>query len=171
MLKQKPWITSSILQSIKLRDKLLKQFLKEKEHEARKEAHLRYKIQRNSVVCMVRKSKMSFFNNYFLQYKHNVRKTWDGIKSIIKISKSRKCVPSVISDRYGSAAKTPSNVASAFNNYFSSVGKSLESKIPNLQHTFRKFMPPMSGKSFFIQPTNSKEVANLINVLNPTSAC
>lgn len=171
LLKQKPWITRPILQSMHTRDRLLKQCMKEKDQHKKVETHSKYKTLRNSIVNMIRKSKIEYFKEYFLKHRSNLRKTWDGIKSIIKLNKANKSISTFIKDQNNNIALNPLNIANAFNNYFATVGKALADKIPNSQKSFRSYMPPMTSQSLYLNPTDPHEINNIIQSLNSFSAC
>jgi hypothetical protein len=167
----KPWINHDILQAMKVRDNLLKDYIKETDLQGRTEAHVKYKKQRNEVVGMMKRSKRLYYSNYFLQNKHNTRKTWDGITSILKQNRKSKSRPALVVDKNGRVAKEPISIASAFNSHFSLIGKSLDASIPNSQNNFMTYMPPRAAQSMFLKPTDANEVIELINTLSASKAC
>ena len=169
--QQKPWITKDIIKTMKLRDELQKQYMLEANQQARVEAHNKYKKQRSSVVSMVRGSKISFYKQYFLEHKTNAKKTWDGINSILRQNKKTRFLPTSAIDRNGNMATSAGNIATVFNDYFASVGKSLDDKIPKTKVNFKKYMPFYNNQSLFLKPTDSYEVNNIINSLSASSAC
>jgi len=169
--QQKPWITKDIFQAMKIRDDLLKVYVKEKDQQARTEAHIKYKRQRNIVVSMLKRSKRLYYSKYFLENKHNIRKTWDGITSILKQNKKSKNFPAQVMNQKGSLTKAPKDIATAFNSYFSSIGKSLDANIPNSNNSFMKYMPPFTAQSIFLNPTDPSEIVDLINALSVSKAC
>jgi hypothetical protein len=119
----------------------------------------------------MKKSKRLHYSNYFPQNKDNIRKTWDGIVSILKQNKKSKYSPAWVMNQNGSVAKAPKDIATAFNNYFSSIGKSLDSSIPNSGNNFMSYMPPLTAQSLFLKPTDPGEVVDLINSLSVSKAC
>ena len=81
-LKNRPWITSGILTSMKKRDKLYKDLTLEKDPIRRTEISLSYKQHRNEIVNLIRISKNDYYKNYFEEHRTNMKKTWDGIRSV-----------------------------------------------------------------------------------------
>lgn len=89
--KKKPWISKGILKSIKTKNILLKQFLRNKD----RVIYLRYKAQMDKINNLIRKSKADYYNKYFLNVTSDMKKTWRQItklliKTNIKINILRK---------------------------------------------------------------------------------
>ena len=85
-LAQRPWINSDILEKINERDKIHKTFLKTVEQPKRSEIFDLYKLKRNEVVSLIRKSKKSYFENFFEENKTDIKKVWQGIKNYVTIN-------------------------------------------------------------------------------------
>lgn len=119
---------------------------------------------------MIRSSKILYFNSYFQQHKNNIKRTWDGIKSIINISKRSKTCPSQLLDHKHVLNETPAGIANTFNTYFTSVGNSLDSKIRSTSKNFREYMPSCATGSFFMNPTDTSEIVEIINSLITSKA-
>ena len=45
------------------------------------------------VISLIRRSKKDYYNNFFEEHKSNVKKTWEGIRKIVNISKKSRIVP------------------------------------------------------------------------------
>ena len=84
----KPWITSGIRKSIKQIDKLLRKFIKTKNEELKEELYDKYKNIRNKIVSIIRASKKSHFQQYFIENGNDIKKNMD--KKISSISMSAK---------------------------------------------------------------------------------
>jgi Reverse transcriptase (RNA-dependent DNA polymerase) len=120
---------------------------------------------------LIKNSKASYYKNYFLQNKNKLRKTWDGIKSIIKLSKRCSGSISLLTNDNNGVLQTPQNIANSFNDYFATIGQFLADKIPNSRNNFRSYMPPSAEKNLFLHPIDSNEVFDIINSLNASSVC
>ena len=81
-LKQKPWITSELVKMIKIKNKL---FNRKKRQQDNVNIKLLYNLFRNRVNRELIKSKKSYYTKYFEDNNKNIKKTWEGIKSIINI--------------------------------------------------------------------------------------
>ena len=62
----------------------------------------------------------------------------------------------------GSSITDPSQIANVFNSYFSTIGVTLQSKIHSSYLNLTKYLKNPNIHSFFISPTDSTEVYNLI---------
>ena len=46
-----------------------------------------YNTYRNKVVSLLRTSKKQYYTNYFKEHNSNIKKTWQGIRYLINVSK------------------------------------------------------------------------------------
>ena len=63
--KFKPWITRGILKSLKKRRDLHSRYLRAKNYENKQLSYRRFKVYRNMIVTLIRKSKQNHFSKYF----------------------------------------------------------------------------------------------------------
>ena len=94
-LEAKPWITPGIITSIKRRDSLLREYIKCPEGDIKNNLHVQYKVLRNRIVALLRLSKNNHLRNYFSNNSDNIKKTWQGIKSIISIRETSHNLPTM----------------------------------------------------------------------------
>ena len=65
-----------------------------------KSFHLAYKTHRNRVVSLIRISKKQYYAKFFEEHHSNVKKTWDGIRDLINVSKkSSTNLSKLVSDK------------------------------------------------------------------------
>ena len=86
-LLDRPWVTSGILASMRTRDLLHSEYLKEKNPIIRLNRLKIYKNKRNMVTDLIRISKKGFYSNFFIENKSNLKKTWEGIRGLINVNK------------------------------------------------------------------------------------
>jgi hypothetical protein len=98
-LLKRPWITKGLLISIKKRDKMHKAWLKEKDTNEKTVIYKQYKIRRNLITSLLRRSKGDYYKSYFEENKSNRKKTWDGIREIINVSKRQESLRFMYSTR------------------------------------------------------------------------
>ena len=79
-LKTKPWITSAIRTSIKIKNNLYKKFLKTKSSYYQ----TKFKVYRNKLNHLIKISKRVYYNNYFSIHLNDGKRIWKGIKQIIR---------------------------------------------------------------------------------------
>ena len=167
----KPWITKGILTSMKVRDKIYKKFLSGKSPDT-KNFHLnKYKQYRNLIVTLIRVSKKNHYQYFFEQNKTNIKNTWNGVKELISLNKKQKFTPHKLILDNKRTAKTPKSIAEAFNDYFASIGKSLDQKIPNSKKPFSDYLCKPKSCSMFLRPTLDTEISDLIKNLNSNKTC
>ena len=157
----KPWITIGILTSLRKRSDLHRRYLRAKDYERKQLLYNHFKMYRNMIVTLIRKSKQNHFSRYFSDNIKHLRNTWKGIKTIIQLKNNSDSLPTCLFDN-GSSITDPSQIANVFNSYFSTIGETLQSKIHSSYLNFTKYLKNPNIHSFFISPTDSTEVYNLI---------
>ena len=160
----KPWITGGILKSLKKRRDLHNRFIRAKTTDNKEILFNRFKVYRNMLVTLIRKSKQNYFNKYFSDNIKNLRETWKGIKNIIQMKNNADSLPTCILNN-GFSITDPTQIANSFNDYFSSIGQTLQSKIYSSHTHFSKYLKYPNIHSFFVFPTDKIEVMNLISNL------
>ena len=80
--RSKPWITSGIRTSIRIKNGLFKKFLKTKSSYY----HARVKFYRNKLNHLIKLSNRSYYKNFFSIHINNGKRIWQGIKQIVQIN-------------------------------------------------------------------------------------
>ena len=161
----KPWITSGIQKSIKIRDKFLKLYIKSKNIYLKENYHKIYKTYRNQIVSLTKQSKKNHYQNYFTVNYNNIKKTWDGIKSIINISNNKSAMPSMLNNN-NKTITNPTKIANQFNDFFSSIGSKLQNNIQPSKNNPSYYLKNPNYQKFFINPSTETEIQTLISNLN-----
>jgi hypothetical protein len=112
--RSKPWITSGIRTSLKIKNNLYKKYIKSRTVYY----HQKFKLYRNKINRLIKISKKDYYNKYFMSNKSNMKNIWKGIKQIIN-SKPRGSSSSPSKILEGENVLTDSkSIANAFNNFF-----------------------------------------------------
>ena len=90
---------------------------------------------------------------------------WRGIKKIISSSNPNYTFPTAITVN-NETITNPSDIANAFNNYFAKVAINIQSSIRFSKKKYYHYLPPLNIESFYLTPTDSTEVSNIIFSLN-----
>ena len=90
---------------------------------------------------------------------------WRGIKKITPSNNSNHIFPTTITVN-SETVTNPSDIANAFNNYFAKVAINIQSSIRFSKKKYYDCFPPLNIESFFVTPTDSTEVSNIISSLN-----
>ena len=112
----------------------------------------------------LKKSKKNYYNKYFESNWNNAKFIWKGINSIITLTNITSSVPRTILQGEN-LSTNPYDIASIFSNYFSSVDDTAKENIKYFHKDFSDCLNSQCNNSIFIQPTDSKEIAN-ISTLN-----
>jgi hypothetical protein len=158
--RYKPWITSVILNKIKVKNKLFNSYVKCKISTKKSEILSSYRLHRNQLVEQIKTSKNNYYQNYFTDNNKNLRKVWQGIKEIINIKAKTHNFPSCVTDNNKSITD-PTLISNKFNDYFSSIAETiLDQRKYHGNKSFLNFlnepMPNASPEDFL--PTNAKEI-------------
>ncbi len=156
-----PWITKGILNSIKTKDKL---------HKDSKQGIniLYYKTYRNRLEHVKRAAKKLYFSSEIDKYKACPKKMWQTIKSIInKDTKSSTFPEHFVTNNLEITDTTV--IANEFNEYFSSIGSTLNEQIPPSTHHHLSFMKPSILSSIYLHDTNEDEIIKIIKSLKTNS--
>ena len=126
--------------------------------------HNDYKRVRNIVVSQIKELKKQYYQSYFQRNSKYLKKTWDGIKSVVTLKYKAKTSPnSLFVDSNIIANET--SIAETFNNFFLNVGSNLASKIPKAKNPFCKYIKKRTLNSFFINLVKDTEIEKLIKNL------
>ena len=164
-LGKRPWITKGILKSMRKRDQLYKDFTLSKDNEI----FIKYKEYRNMILTLTRRSKKNHFLSYFTEHQSNVKKTWEGIKSIINISKKKNTqFNKLISN--DQAISGNKEMANGMNKFFVNIGSMVEAKIPSSKNGFKSYLKNRNSDSMFLRGCDNVEIESIIKEMN-TSKC
>ena len=154
-LKNKPWITPEISNMIKVKNKL---FQRKKRQPTNENVKLLYNIFRNRVNRELKNSKKTYYANYFEEHSNNIKKTWEGIRSIVNIKNSvnAKIAQLNINDKI---IDDPNLVVNEVNIFFVNVGPNTE-KVPNILP--EKFLKNRNQFNFIIAHISNEEVLEII---------
>jgi hypothetical protein len=144
--KFKPWITTGLINSMKRRDKLLRQCINAKNATAKLALSTQYKLLRNQIVELTKVSKNNFYKKYFSTNNTNLKKVWTGIKSLINIKNKNNNIPSSILED-GEIITDQKKIANSFAKTYSSVAdKFLIKEITMVMETSKNIylLPPQT---------------------------
>ena len=146
-------------------DRLFKRYCNENNPTLKVAKHNKYKNARNVIIFKVKKSKKEYYQNYFQKHSKNVKKTWDGIKSIVTLKSKDKTTPNSLMVNENVIINN-NCIAEIFNDVFVNIGSNLASKIPKRKTSFKTYLRKSAVNSFFINPVQESEIEKLINNLN-----
>ena len=165
-LKAKPWITPELSKIIKTKNKL---FERKKRQPTNENVKLIYNIFRNQVNRELNKSKKSYFATYFNEHNNNIKKTWEGIRSIVNIKNSVNPKISQLNIN-GTVIDEPKLVVNEINHFFVNVGPNTEKEVPKVPNISpENFLKNRNQFNFIIAHVSNEEVLEIINSLSNKS--
>ena len=81
----KPWITPALQKSISTKNEIFKNYIKKKDITQKNDLHNNYKIYRNLISTLMKRSKQNYYSKYPENNLTNIKNIWKGIISIISL--------------------------------------------------------------------------------------
>ena len=112
-----------------MKNKLLKNFINNKDPILKEEFRTNYKKYRNLLSTLKKKSKQAYYDKYFERNWNNIKNTWKGIKHfLISLKTVASNVPTVHSLHNGDTITNAYDITNTFNNYFASIAETTKKK-------------------------------------------
>ena len=127
-----------------------------------------YKRYRNKLNQLLRSAERKHYHDLLNEYKSNIKKSWQVIKSIIN---KRKYTP--ISNKFKDNDKIISDgniIANKFNNFFINVGKTLAKAIPGSNKIPLDYITNGNINKFYFSPVTENEVRNILGMIKDSAA-
>jgi len=132
-LKQRsePWMTSEIIELIKLRDTALYNFKKTRTNDN----FAIFTMYRKRLQYLVKSTKAAYFSNKVEEHKHDSKGLWHHLKSLGYKTKT-KSSSNIVLNINDEICHDSSTVANHFNTFFTTVASSLVDKLPSAKNIF-----------------------------------
>ena len=110
------------------------------------------------------------FGPRYLQHQNDIKKTWDGIRNILNVSKkkSSNIDKIVYKDIIYTSNADKSN---ALNDFIVNIGSTVEAKIPLGKKKFSDYLDNPHIHSIFLKQWELEEVSDIITKLQASKAC
>ena len=158
----KPWIDSKLLLMIQRKHYLYKRY------RTGALEHCFYKSYCNLVANKIKFSKKNYYLNKFNYLNGDARATWKLTNSIIGRKSKNNNIGSL--NINGTLSHDDLEMANEFNDYFSSIGVQLDSKINSSANRPENYMGESNPNTFRFHLIDSQEVTNVINSF-PNKSC
>ena len=165
----KPWITKGLKISIKTKNKMFK--LSKKNYDPT--IFNLYKNYRSLLTKLKIKAKNRYYSELAVSYGNDKSKVWRLVNEIAKRKRVAKSSVNSITDKNGCKVCDPKAIANSLNDHFSTVGKSMASKLKS-NLTKKNPLDYMNGDiedQLFLLPTSTSEISKLIRNLNINKSC
>ena len=160
--RHKPWLTKGILTSIKRKRILFRKMkISKLKGENSDDNYDRYKIHRDLINTLRRKSKRNHYKDYFSNHINKSKKTWKGINQLLNKNIYRQ-KPIFLHDSDG-MTNNERKVANKFYQYFINVAGNLSNKITNKNTKFQDYLKNPNKATLFLKETTPDEITLIIN--------
>src|ERR1043165_8156647 len=159
---QNPWMTQGLLNSTKKKAKLYVTFVKNPTPANK----ARFTAYRNKYKVIRTKLEQDYYSNEFAKYNHDIKKTWQLIKSIVNTENKDTIIKEILIN--GKKIEDSELIADIFNTHFTNLPKSLAQNIPLSKKSYQDYMPASSMNSFAMLPTSSYEIIAINKTLKDT---
>ena len=168
--KKSPWITKGILHSMQYRDKLYYKLKTSNPNTAQYQIFkTNYDNYSKIINKLIKSSKTAYYNHEFEKYKSDIKKTWSTINSVLGRSRKNNEFPKYI---YSGNKKIvdKKEIANKLNDYFSTIGEKLSSKIPRNGKSFESYLKNRILTSFSFKLINTDDVNKVIHKFKPKTS-
>ena len=141
----KPWITTSVANSTKSKNKIYKKFCKEKNPQQREIYGKQFKTYRNHLTTLLRITKDEYYKTHFKENKKDLRTVCKTVKEIINV-KTKNDAP------------------------INSVAAKLNEKIVKAKKPFSHYLGQITDETIFLSPTTPADIESFINCIKPNKA-
>ena len=137
--KSKPWITPALSNSIKIKNRIYKQFCKANDVIKKRKLHERFKNYRNLTTTLTRVCKEEYYKSFFQNNKKDSKKVWEGVRSIVSIT-NKKSIQNINLNIDKETITDDKEISNHFNKFFSSIAgklvKKYQTQLKPLIHTY-----------------------------------
>ena len=138
-----PWLTNTVKQQIRERDRLKLFAVKNKS-----ESHWKaYKLSRNRVTDALRKAKASYYKVQFEKVKHDPKAAWKTVNQIL--NRKQMCQEINAVKTQNGEISDPTELAECFNDYFINVGPDIAKIIDKSDRNFMGYITKATSKLNF----------------------
>jgi hypothetical protein len=136
-----PWITRDLRKSSKIKQKLYIKYLKTKTQESK----ILYKNYVRKFETQRKNLKKLYYSNLLEMNKHNSKRTWDILREVTGMQKTKTCTLPVILKINDEFLSNPTMICDELNKFFVSVGPNLAKKIPFMINKIDNFDFPLTS--------------------------
>ena len=137
--RQKPWVTKSIIQSIKIRTTYYKKYMKKQEMFW----YNRYRYYKTKISMLIRKSKQNYLWKFFHENYLNSKKLWGNINELL--NKKRSATNDILLNENGAIITDQQVIANKFNKYYINVAQNLIKGMGESNNKFQDYFLILEG--------------------------
>jgi len=137
---------------------------------------LAYKQYRSIFKKVAVQAETSYFKQRFDNHTNSIKQLWSNLNTVcsFKNNRSKNQLITKLKTNQVNYATKPEDISNQLNNFFSTVGenlvKDLFAKNPSQNVDFHFFCHKSTNKSIFIEPTNKRELLELVSKLRKSKS-
>ena len=158
---EKPWLSTGLLNSIKNKNKMFKNFKLGLVSEER------YKNYKTKLVNLLKVAKNRYYTNLFNSYKTNMKKLWRAVNTLTNRSTKQSKLESLIVNN--KILSKPTDISEAYNHFFVNAAHELQEQLPKFETDHRKFLSPRNPNSMEFAHVNVSDISKIIHSLKNKS--
>ena len=162
---RKPWLTQGLKDSIKMKNKLYRKYLKVKSAANA----MNYKNYRNKLHHLIKIAEKRHYSELLNECQDNIKKTWQIIKNIVNKNKASQ-LQTKFKLNDGSFTTDGCVISNKFNDFFVNIGPNLAAKIPEQNLSPLDFMDQPLLNSIYLSEVTSEEINNILKSLKNGAA-
>ena len=155
--KSKPWITPTLSNSIKIKNRVYKQFCTASDPIKKKKLHEWFKNYRSLTIILTRVCKEEYYKSFFQDNKKDSKKVREGVRLIASVT-NKKLIQNIDLNIDNDTITDDKVISNHFNKFFSSIAGKLVKKAPNTIKTFDSYLNKQCEKSFTLSPILPEDV-------------
>ena len=162
--KNKPWLSTALTESIKIKNKL---YMKSKRSNGSENMSF-YKKYRNKLNQLIRSAERKHFHDALLEHKSNLQKSWQVIKTVIN---KRKYTP--VNTKFkvnGSTTNDGNVITNKFNPFFVNVGSVLAYSIASTDKNPVDYIQQDVINTLYFDPVTENEICKINGLLKDSAA-
>ena len=154
-IRNKPWLTKSLLNACKKQKLLYKRFLKNRT--AYNES--KYKAYKNKLTSIKRHCEKIYYTELIEKNKRDIKATWKTLNEVMNKKRTTSSYPKEFKDENDSTLTNFNDIVNKFNNFFVNVGPNLAKKIQvDDKADIFDYMSPSNDSSMYLTPVSSDEI-------------
>ena len=126
--KNSPWITKSIMKSIKYKDKLVNKINKEKHIQKKASLTSKLKIYRNILQKVKRQAKINYWKHQFNTSNSTIKETWKNINTLLNRKRDNMNLPEQIKTT-DKLLTNKLDIVNALNDHYVNIGQQLSKSL------------------------------------------
>ena len=165
-IKSKPWLSSSLLKSIRKKNQLFQKYLKTKNSLVSSE----YKAYRNTLNRTINGAKRMHYHELLKDNKGDSTKIWKIVNELASIKTKARVDPTELITDNGKILTNSDEIAESLNEHFVNIGPKMAESISSadldgISYT-KSFTSTKINNSFFLAPSTTNEIINIIDSLS-----